>query len=105
MKPSSPDLRDRIIQALEAGTGTPRAIAERLCVSGACVETLWQRWRERGSSAAKPHAGGRQCALNDHLELLRTEVAKQPDATLAALRDRIMAAQGPRVSPATLCRA
>jgi hypothetical protein len=32
-------------------------------------------------------------------------VAKQPDATLAALRDRVVAAQGPRVSPATIYRA
>ena len=105
MKPYSQDLRDRIIQAREAGTGTPRAIAERLCVSGSFVETLWQRWRQSGSRAAKPHAGGRQSALTDHLARLRTEVAKQPDATLAAWRDRLVAAQGPRVSTATICRA
>jgi transposase len=105
MKPYSPDLRDRIIQALEARTETQRAIAERFCGSGSFVEKLWQRWRQSGSSAAKPHAGGRQSAFTDHLELLRTEVAQQPDATLAALRDRLVAAQGPRVSPATICRA
>ena len=105
MKPYSQDLRDRIIQALEAGTETQGAIAERFCVSGSFVEKLWQRWRQSGSSAAKPHAGGRQGALKDHLELLRTEVAKQPDATLAELRDRLVAVQGPRVSPATICRA
>jgi transposase len=105
MKPYSQDLRDRIIQALEAGTATQRAIAERFCVSGAFVEKLWQRWRRSGRSAAKPHAGGRQRHLRDHLEVLRTEVAKQPDATLAELRDRVIAAQGPSVSTATICRA
>ena len=105
MKPSSQDLRDRIIQALEARTATQQAIAERFCVSGSFVEKLWQRWRQSGSSTAKPHAGGRQCTLTDHLALLRTEVAKQPAATLAALRARVVAAQGPRVSPATICRA
>jgi transposase len=105
MKPYSTDLRDRIIQALEAGTATQRVIAERFCVSTAFVEQLWQRWRRSGSSAAKPHAGGRQSALTDHLELLRSEVAKPPDATLADLRERLIAAQGPRVSTATLCRA
>jgi transposase len=104
MKPYSQDLRDRIIQALEAGTATQRRIAERFCVSRSFVEKLWQRWRRSGSSAVKPHAGGRQRHLKDHLELLRTEVAKQPDATLAELRDRV-AAQGPRVRTATLCRA
>ena len=105
MKPYSQDLRDRIIQALEAETETQRAIAERFCVSGSFVEKLWQRWRRCGSSVAKPHAGGRQGALKDHLEFLRTEVAKQPDATLVELRDRVVAAQGPRVSSATICRA
>jgi len=91
MNPYSQDLRDRIIQALEAGTETQRAIAERFCVSGSFVEKRWQRWRPSGSSAVKPHAGGRQSPLTDHLELLRTEVAKQPDATRAELRDRIVA--------------
>ena len=105
MKPYSQDLRDRLIQALEAGTETQRAIAERFCVSGSFVEKLWQRWRQSRSRAAKPHAGGRQSALKDHLALLQTEVAKQPDATLAALCDRLGAAQGPRVSPTTMCRA
>ena len=105
MKPYSQDLRDRIIQALEAGTATQRVIAARFCVSTAFVEKLWQRWRRSGSSAAKPYAGGRPGALKDHLELLRTEVATQPDATLVELRDRIVAPQGPRVSPATICRA
>jgi len=104
MKPYSQDLRDRIIQALAAGTETQRVIAKRFCVSGSFVEKLWQRWRQSGSRAPKPHAGGRQGALTDHVELLRTEVAKQPDATLAELRDRIVAAQGPRVSAATICR-
>jgi transposase len=105
MKPYSQDLRDRIIQALEAGTATQQAIAARFCVSVSFVEKLWQRWCRSGSSAAKPHAGGRQRHLKDHLELLRSEVAKQPDATLVELRDRVVAAQGPQVSTATICRA
>ena len=87
MQPYSQDLRDRIITALEAGTATQRAIVERFCVSGSFVEKLWQRWRCSGSSAAKSHVGGgRQSALQDHLALLQTEVAKQPEATLAAWR-------------------
>jgi putative transposase len=105
MKSYSQDLRDRIITALEAGTEPQRAIAERFGVSGSCVEKLWQRWRRSGSSAPKPHAGGQRGALKDPLALLRTAVAKQPEATLAALRDPVVAAQGPRVSPAPICRA
>src|SRR5262249_13886711 len=105
MKPSSQDLRDRIIQAREAGTETQRAMAERLWVRGSFVEPLGQRWRQRGSRAVQPPAGGRQSALTAPLELLRRAMATHPDATRAAGRDRIVAAPGPRGSPATSCRA
>jgi transposase len=105
MKPYSPDLRDRIIQALQAGEATQPAIAERFCVSLSFVEKLWRRFRRSGSGAAKPHAGGKRRALTDHTDRLRREVAQQPDATLEQLRERLAAAQGPRVSTATICRA
>lgn len=104
MQPSSQDLRDRIMQALQAGEASQPAIAARFCVSLSFVEKLWQRFRRSGSSAAKPHAGGRRRALADHTALLRREVAQQPDATLEELRERIAAAQGPQVSSATICR-
>jgi transposase len=104
MQPSSQDLRDRIMQALQAGEASQPAIAARFCVSLSFVEKLWQRFRRSGSSAAKPHAGGRRRALADHTALLRREVAQQPDATLKELRERIAAAQGPQVSSATICR-
>ena len=102
MKPYSQDLRARIIQALEAGPETQRAIAERFWVRGSFVEKLWQRWRGSGSRAAQPPASGRQCALTAPLESLRTEMAQHPDAMLAAWRDRLVAPQGPRVRPVTI---
>ena len=105
MKPSSQDLRARIMHALQAGNASQPAVAARFCVSLSCVEKLWQRFRRSGSSAAQPHAGGRQRALTDHTALLRREVEPQPDATLEELRERIAGAQGPQVSTATICRA
>src|SRR5262245_11418787 len=104
MKPYSQDLRERIIHALEADEATQRKVAERFCVSLSFVEKLWHRWRDSGSCAAKPPAGGKQRALKDHTALLRSAVAHQPDATLEALRNR-MAAQGPQARPATIGRA
>jgi transposase len=104
MTPYSQDLRDRILHALKAGEATQPAIAERCCVSLSFVEKLWRRFRRSGSGAAKPHAGGKRRVLTDHPDLLRREVAQQPDATLAALRERLAAAPGPRVSAATICR-
>jgi transposase len=105
MKPYSQDLRDRIIHTLEAGQDTQPAVAERFRVSPSFVAKLWHRWRHSGSSAAKPHAGGKSRRLKNYTETLRNEVAQQPDATLEELRDRVVAAQGPQVSPATICRA
>jgi hypothetical protein len=58
-KPYAQDLRDRLITALAAGTATQRVMAERFGVSGSFVAKLWPRWRRSGSSAPKPHAGGR----------------------------------------------
>jgi transposase len=104
MKPYSQDLRDRIIHTLEAGQDTHPVVAERFRVSPSFVAKLWHRWRHSGSRAAKPHAGGKSRRLKDHTETLRREVAQQPDATLEAWRDRVVAAQGPQVSPATICR-
>lgn len=104
MKPYSQDLRDRIITALQDGEAPQHAIAERFCVSLSFVEKLWRRFRRSGSGAAKPHAGGKRRTLNDHTDFLRRAVETQPDATLEELRERLAAAQGPHVSPATICR-
>jgi transposase len=104
MKPYSQDLRDRIIHAVETGEATQPTIAERFRVSLSFVEKLWRRFRRSGSGAAKPHAGGKRRALTDHTDLLRRAVEQQPDATLEELRERLAAAQGPRVSTATICR-
>ena len=105
MKPYASDLRDRIIRVLESGEEPPGTMAERFWVRLSVVEKRWQRFRRRGRRAAQPHAGGKRRALKDHTALLRREVETQPDAPLEAVRERMAAAQGPRVSSATICRA
>jgi transposase len=92
------------MQVLEAGTATQPEIVARFQVSPSFVAKPWQRWRRSGSCAAIPHTGGTPHHLKGHTETLRQEVAKQPDTTLEALRDRVVAAHGPRVSLATICR-
>jgi transposase len=104
MTPYSQDLRDRLIQALEAAEETQGESAESFSVSLSFVEKLWTRWRATGSSEAKPHAGGPSRGLSAHADFLRREVDKQPDATLEELRARVRKAQGPAVALSTLCR-
>lgn len=105
MKPYASDLRDRIIRVLESGEEPPGTMAERFWVRLSVVEKRWQRFRRSGRRAAQPHAGGKRRARKDHPALLRREVETQPAAPLEALRERMAAAQGPRVSSATSCRA
>jgi transposase len=104
MEAYSQDLRERIIGALEAGDEPQVAIAETFGVSLSFVEKLWRRWHEDNSCAALPHGGGRPRALADAEARLRQEVARQADATLAELCERVECAGGAKSSPSMMCR-
>ena len=88
MKTYSIDLRERVVKSvLEEGT-TQAAAAQRFSVSLSFVEKLLHRYRETGSVAPGRRGGRRKPAFTPELEkLLKREVKKQPDATLAELRD------------------
>ena len=103
MHPYSQDLRERIVQALQAQEDSQAEIAERFAVSRSFVEKLWRRWRTTGQGAALPHAGGRQRSLQGAEGVVRRAVAQQPDRTLAELCTRVVQAGGVRVSPKTMC--
>ena len=104
MKPYSPDLRRRIVQALETGEDTQSQIAEHFQVSLSFVEKLWHRWRSSGKCEAKPHAGGRKRTLSTDQARIRAEIAAQPDVTLAELCQRIAGAGGAKASTSMMCR-
>jgi len=88
MKPYSMDLRDRVLAACDAGTGT-RAVARRFAVSESWVRRLKQRRREAGETAPRPPRNRRAPKLAPHLGRLRELVAAEPDLTLAELRARL----------------
>src|SRR3712207_5982694 len=94
MKPISDDLRLRIIQAIQENEETQPEIAERFSVSLSTVEKLWCRFRLTGSYLPKPHAGGRERLLQNDEELIRQEIRRQPDITLAELREKVSAETG-----------
>jgi transposase len=94
MKPISDDLRLRIIEAIQENKDTQPEIAERFSVSLSFVEKLWHRFRTTGSYQAKPHAGGRARLLKDDEQILRAEVAAQPDITLAELTEKVASHTG-----------
>ncbi len=89
MKPYSQDLRDRVIAAVEAGQHSYPEIATTFAVSESTLDKWVKRWRDTGSVAALPFAGGRQRALKDCADVIRAEVKQQPDVTLDELCERV----------------
>ncbi len=90
MKPYSLDLRERVAAAIDNREGSWRAIARRFRVSLSFVTRLMQRRRLSGELTPKPHGGGRRPALDQATRRrLRTLLSKQPDLTLAELRQRL----------------
>ena len=85
-KPYSKDLRERVIELIEAGASR-REVAELYGISPSVAVIWMQRFKATGSIAAKP-SGGSVSPLEDHAEFLLGLVAAQPDLTL----DEIVAA-------------
>lgn len=85
MKPISNDLRRRIIEAIQENEESQPEIADRFSVALSTVEKLWRRFRVTGSYEPLSHSGGRKRLLETDEELIRAEVAAQPDITLAEL--------------------
>jgi len=89
-KSYSADLRERVIQVVEAGA-TRHAAAAQFRVSISSAIRWVQRWRATGEITAKPR-GGSDSPLEDHEAVLLALASEQPDLTLdefcAVLKDR-----------------
>ena len=84
----SMDLRERIVQAVEAGRSR-RSAAKQFAVSESCAVKLLQRWRQTGSVSPAKMGGHKRYALAAHEAEVRAIVAAQPDITLEELRARL----------------
>jgi transposase len=105
MQPLSNDLRQRIIKAIQESEESQPEIAERFSVSLSTLEKLWHRFRTTGSYAPLPHAGGRKRLLETDEELIRAEVAAQPDITLTELSGKLASEKNqPPVGLSTMSR-
>lgn len=90
MRPYSLDLRERIVAAIDRGEHSLRQIADLFVVDVSFVVRLLQRRRATGPIHPTPHGGGPTPKLDAAaVRRLRALVRKQPDATLAELRDRL----------------
>ena len=86
MKPFSLDLRQRILDAYDAGEGTRQQIANRFSVSLGFVKKLLVQRKATGSIAPIPRPGKAPAFSGPLLEHLDEFVRRHPDATLEEIR-------------------
>lgn len=79
-KPCSLELRERVVEAIEAGASR-REAAEWFEVSPSSAIKWMQRRQATGSMAPKP-SGGSVSPLEAHANFLLALIARQPDLTL-----------------------
>ena len=89
MKPTSIDLRKRIVAARLKDGRSMGQIAERFGIAKGTVQNILERYRDAGTVNPKPANAGRKAAFRGALlKRLEQEVLDHPDATLAELRER-----------------
>jgi len=89
-KTLSLDLRERIVGAYDAKEGTRVEVANRFKVSVGMVKKLLSQRAKTGELAARHRFSGRKARLMPlHGAQLKSLVAKQPDATLAEMKQRL----------------
>lgn len=99
MRPTSNDLRKRVVAARIEDGQSMGQIAERFRMPKGTVQNILERYRDAGTVAPKPQNAGRKAAISGRaLRKLERSVLRQPDATLAELRERC----GLRVSVVTV---
>lgn len=102
--PFSPDLRSRIISALEAGQPVA-TVAERFAVSQRTVRRYRQRWHAEGRLTIRRSPGRNRRIPVDQEGLLRAQVEANPDASLRTHCQRWVDQTDVVLSLATMCRA
>ena len=89
MKTYSMDLRERVVAACDARTGTIEEVAARFSVSSSWVKKLLRLRQKSGDFSPKPHGGGRVAVfIGERLAQLKNLVEEEPDATLEELLER-----------------
>lgn len=89
MRPTSIDLRKRVVAARIEDGQSMGEIAERFRIPKPTVQTILERYRDAGTVTPKPQNAGRKAAISGAtLRKLERSVVDQPDATLSELRER-----------------
>lgn len=89
MKPTSIDLRQRVLAARVADGQSMGQIASRFKIPKGTVQNILERHRDSGTIHPKPQNAGRKPAFSQAaLRRLEQDISLRPDATLSELRER-----------------
>ena len=106
MRAYSQDLRERVLQAYDAGDGGYVTLSRRFRVAESTVYRWVRECRREGKRAPTVYRHGFVSVLDeDDGAVLRQLVEEQPDATLAEYATRFEARTGWAVSLPSVCRA
>ena len=103
MKPYGVEIRDRVISAVEEEGMSRRAAAARYKVSDASAVRWVQAYRQ-GRRGPFSQGGDRRSKLPAHRAWLLALVEAEPDLTLAAIGDRLLAEHGAKADAGMLSR-
>lgn len=89
MRPTSIDLRKRVVAARTEDGQSMGEIAERFRIPKGTVQNILERYRDAGTLEPKPQNAGRKPGISKPgLRKLERNVLRRPDATLTELRER-----------------
>lgn len=104
-KPLSPDLRLRIIRAVEDEGMSCRGAAGRFGVAPSTAIELVSEWRSTGSCEAEAQGGDRRSArIERHATEILFLVEATPDMTLAEIADHLFKVHGEPFAPSVVWR-
>lgn len=103
-KPLSLDLRQRVIDAINAGQSC-RAAAARFGIAPSAAVKWHRLWRETGSVAPRPMGGDKRSERIEALgPVIFAMVEEAVHITLAEIAERLEAEHGQRFAPSTVHR-
>ena len=105
MQPYSLEFRQRIIDIYAEGNTSQRQLAQRFRVALSFLQKILKQYRETGSIEPKQRLEQTPTKLNSaQLDILKTLVATNNDATLAELCDLLLEETNIRVGVSTMFR-
>lgn len=102
-KPLSDDLRERVVEFVEAGHSR-RAAAAHFRVSPSFVVNLMTLYRETGRVTPRPRGGRRHAKLEPCREFILARIGATADITMPELATQLTAATGTTADPSSLSR-